>query len=85
MKSLKRLDELASDPAFKQTGWDSYGASPLDDRAVEAVRRFLLYEWDIVLCNDGGLQLEKHHSDCDIEVEFSQEGTITSIFARPAE
>lgn len=65
-------------------GWDSYGAPAIDARAIAAVRRFLRYRWAIVPSNDGGIQLEWHGGDVDIELEFGPDGRPMHLFAERA-
>lgn len=83
-RALARLDELAADPRLQQPGWADRGSQPLDARAIAAVRRFLAYEWAVVPCQDGGLQVERHHSGCDLEIVFAADGTVDDVFAQRA-
>jgi len=82
MTALKQLDILANDPALRVQDWDTYGADPLDDRAIEAAKRFLSHGPAIVPLNDGGIQLEWHIDDLDLELEFDKSGKPTSVWAR---
>ena len=60
-------------------GWDSYGAMPIDQRAIEAVQRFVTVAGCAVPLSDGGVQLEWHVDGWDIEIEFTPEGKIGGV------
>lgn len=79
--TLERLDALAARPDLRQQGWDSYGANPLDDRAIEAARAFLGYAWAVGPTSNGGIQLEIHCSGFDIEIEFDETGKAETASA----
>ena len=81
-RSLENVLEVAGNASLRSPNWDSYGAAPLQDGAIQAAQRFLLYAWQAVPTNDGGLQLERHDSHCDIEIEFGPDGTLLAIFSR---
>lgn len=54
-----------------EPNWDSYGAAPIDPRAVD--RAILMLDslagdWQPVPCSDGGVQLELHDDGFDIEI-----------------
>lgn len=81
MSAFKRLTQLTA-------GWDSYNAKPLASRAVR--RSFYLlpsllpYEGPgptVVPTRDGGIQLEWHGIDLDIEVKIPPSGQITYFIA----
>ena len=78
----QNLDRIANDPRLRVRGWDGYDAEPLDERAVEAARRFLRYAWDAVPTNDGGVQLERHDSGLDMEISWTPEGALDEVFTR---
>lgn len=82
MTEFEQLLDIAGDARFRHEGWDSYGAAPLDDRAVDAVRAFLSWRWAVVPINSGGLQLERHDSGCDLEIEFGADGRLLSIWSQ---
>lgn len=51
--------------------WDSYGAGPIDQRAID--RAILMLDslagdWTPVPMSDGGVQLERHDGGFDIEI-----------------
>lgn len=79
-RALRRLHELATDPSLRQPGWDTYGAAPLDDRAIDAARVFLQHAWAVVPTNEGGINLERHHSGLDLEIEFKADGSLEEPF-----
>ncbi len=56
------------------SGWDSYGAPPIDPRAIDSVEKMY-----VVPCSSGGVQLEVHRDGWDIEIEFRPDGTIKSV------
>ena len=65
-KKLKRISEL-------KENWDSYGAGPIDPRAVE-IAEFLLplyADFSIVPTNEGGIQFERHTKTESIEIEIT--------------
>ena len=53
--------------------WDSYGAVPIDPRAIAEAKRVqsVLTEYDAVPCPDGGVQLERHTHGYSVEIEIS--------------
>lgn len=54
--------------------WDSYGASPIDPRAIQAAID-LIYclpgTWVPIPCADGSVQLERHSGGFDMELLIS--------------
>jgi hypothetical protein len=78
---IEHLSKLAS-------GWDSYGAQPLDPRAVR--RAFELFslllnentpEPSVIPTRDGGLQFEWHRGGTDLEVTCDPMGAVTYYLA----
>jgi hypothetical protein len=63
------LSRLECDPSLRQRGWDGYDAAPLSTDAVEQARAFLAGA-SAVPTVAGGVQLEWHTPDADIEIEF---------------
>jgi hypothetical protein len=57
-----------------QPNWDGYGASPISEAAIQCVEKFA-----VVPTSDGGLQLELHRDDYDIEVEISPGGHVVYV------
>jgi len=60
--------------AHLEKGWDSYGARPIDQRAID--RAVLMLDslqgnWQAVPCSDGSVQLELHEGGFDIEITIS--------------
>jgi hypothetical protein len=76
-------EKQESDPYAKmatlQPNWDSYGAAPIDTRAIEAARSFEATFWRVPTCN-GGVQLEWHALDIDLEVAIASDGTVEGVF-----
>ena len=56
-----------------ENNWDSYGAVPINPKAIEIAKRIksVLIEFDAIPCPDGGVQLEKHLHGYSVEVEIS--------------
>jgi len=56
-----------------EDNWDSYGAVPINPKAIEIANRIksVLTEFDAVPCPDGGVQLERHANGYSVEVEIS--------------
>lgn len=79
-----RLLTLAADPTLREPGWDSYRAAPVTDAAVAAARKFLDYPWSAVPCADGGVQLERHDGESDIELTWDATGTLIDAHASAA-
>lgn len=55
-----------------EPNWDSYGAPPVDERAInKALKLIDLLEgpWSAVPCVDGNVQLEQHADGFDIEIQ----------------
>lgn len=54
--------------------WDSYGAPPIDERAIKKALEMLDLlpgPWSAVPCVDGNVQLEQHINGFDIEIQIS--------------
>lgn len=61
-----------------KANWNSYGAPPIDERCIQKAYelwRQLSGEWQVVPCNDGGVQLEQHREGFDIEITVSRAAT----------
>jgi hypothetical protein len=56
-----------------EPGWDSYDAKPITAAAIATVKAFAL-----VPQSDGGIQVEIHRDQFDIEIEITAEGKIHS-------
>lgn len=67
--------------------WDSYGAPPIDRKvlliacAVLARLVGLPYPWIVPMVN-GGICLEWHFNQRDIEVEITSEDTVDNVIAK---
>jgi len=79
--ALQRLARLAP-------SWDSYGALPLNPGAVRRIFGFLdMLLFDVPLAptvvpaRDGGLQLEWHRSDIDLEIKVPPVGPISHLLS----
>ncbi len=75
----EKLRELRSLPL----NWDSYGASPIADSAVQTslsvighLRRLNLPEPIVVPVPDGGVQFEWQNERCELEVEVRPDKTV---------
>lgn len=71
-----------------KANWNSYGAPPIDERCIEkafALWRQLDGEWQVVPCNDGGVQLEQHRDGFDIEITVNRAGLETPVTLSPSE
>lgn len=66
LKRLKHLSELKED-------WNSYGAPPIDIRAIKQAEFLLplLPDFCIVPTSDGGIQFERHTKTESVEIEIS--------------
>lgn len=63
-----------------KANWNSYGAPPIDERCIQKAYelwRQLSGEWQVVPCNDGGVQLEQHRGGFDIEITVNRAGLET--------
>ena len=68
-----RLTKIAKLPA----NWDSYGALPIDPRAIESARKLitaLSHPPQIVPTTEGGIQLEWHRDGIDFDLVIPAHG-----------
>jgi hypothetical protein len=68
-----RLEHFAT----LKADWDSYGALPIDPRAIECARRLLAvmsHEPQMVPTTRGGVQFEWHRDGIDVELDIPPEG-----------
>lgn len=72
---------LRDDASLRQRGWDSYGADPIQDAALDAADA-LYARWQAVPTNSGGVQLELHTSGWDIELEIGPDGQPRGALVR---
>lgn len=73
----KRLDVLAS----LKENWDSYGGSPITEKALR-IARLMLTAPTIVPMSCGGIQLEWHKNGMDIEIAINEDGVIDDTYIR---
>jgi len=66
----KQLDELAT----LEPNWDSYGAEPIDQRAIITARQ-MIDGICVVSLNDGGVQIE---IGC-VEIEIAPQGHVSTV------
>lgn len=72
----KRLDAIAAD--CREKGWDSYGADPTTDAALNtalALGRSL----DVVPTNDGGIQISMASEALSFEI--GPDGEVNNVYA----
>jgi hypothetical protein len=66
----KLLDDMLQLPQ----GWDSYGANPINPKAVKKAKELLdslpLWAWQCVPVATGGVQIELHEKGFDIEISI---------------
>ncbi len=81
--TVQALNELLSLPA----NWDSYGARPIDPKAVSFSLQLLSEVMSptvpaplVVPTNRGGVQLEWHTRGIDLEAEIQQLGNISICY-----
>lgn len=74
------LEQLAADPRLRERGWDGYRSEPLSDRAIAAARQFFA-GLSAVPCGDGGVQIEIHCHQFDLEIEFKPDGSQLALFS----
>ncbi len=89
----QRLTELS----MLQADWDSYGASPISDRAVDRARRFLselvkefpeagdISPYTVAPLPSGGVQLEWRGPQKALEIEISAAGRFSSLLVEDHE
>lgn len=69
-------DDTLDSFADLKKNWDSYGADPIDQDLLEAVKVFAdaLYsgQGTFVPMRNGGIQCEVHKDGYDIEIEFTK-------------
>jgi hypothetical protein len=68
-----RNDRVA-DLAVLGAGWDSYGAPPIDPRALETADAL----WIVATCR-AGIGIELHAGGFDIEIDILADGTVESV------
>lgn len=69
-------DDVLKDLVALKAGWNSYGARPLGDGAIQAIRNMY-----VVPCPSGGVTFEWHVNGFDVEVEFSPDGAVAMLVA----
>ncbi len=86
-----------TDLSMLQADWDSYGASPISDRAVDRARRFLselvkefpeagdISPYTIAPLPSGGVQLEWRGPQRALEIEISAAGRFSSLLVEDHE
>lgn len=77
---LREIAKLATD-------WDSYGALPIDQRAIDRARRVIAvmaHAPQIVPTTHSGVQLEWHRDGIEVEIVIADGGVIHSIYAEDA-
>lgn len=57
-----------------ESNWDSYGANPIAARAITTAQALTA-----VPMPHGGVQIELHAGQADIEIEISADGMVRSI------
>lgn len=57
-----------------EDNWDSYGASPISEKAIETASYLAI----VPVCN-GGIQIELHAGEAEIEIEIDEGGRVTSV------
>lgn len=85
LEHLQRLSRL-------EAGWDSYGASPLDQRALDAARRTILDLFGRLAnkavpeaarpLSTGGIQLDFEGAHGQLEVEVSPSGDLRALLVQ---
>lgn len=70
--------QLRQDLQLRNPNWDSYGAAPITELALNAVDQFQS-RWHATPCTDGGVQLEIHSHDVDLEITFNDQGKVVSL------
>ena len=93
LSSYQRLTELS----MLQADWDSYGASPISDRAVDRARRFLFHlmqefpeagdisPYTVAPLPNGGVQLEWRGPQKALEIEIDAAGRFSSLLVEDHE
>lgn len=83
MPTVNALQDLLRLPA----GWNSYGAVPIEPRAVVATIELMASTMDtdtpaphVVPTNRGGVQLEWHQPDVDLEIQVLAPGRFAVAF-----
>ena len=66
---------LRADNNLRLENWDSYGAAPLTDIALNTAD-LLHSRWIAMPTNDGGVQLELHTHGIDLEIEIGPDGKV---------
>jgi hypothetical protein len=69
-------ERLAALRALEEN-WNSYGAKPPDERAIKAIEDGL----SIVPMSDGGIQVELHIRDRDVEIVITPHGWLDSVLS----
>jgi hypothetical protein len=58
---------------------------PRSQRAAIEAATLIAQRWDVVPMNDGGVQLELHTHECDIEFEISPDGRVVDAYVKIGE
>lgn len=61
-----------------EPNWNSYGAPVISEKAIEAAKAFFEHA-NAVPTSQGGVQLEWHLKEADIELVFNDKGELTGF------
>jgi len=75
MSAPRIIDDWVTALRALRWNWNSYGAPPITEAAIEAMANFY-----VVPASDGGIQLEAHFGGKDFELEISPEGKMKAMF-----
>lgn len=78
MSNLRqKIEEIVEN--CSKPGWDSYGATPVDRRSLEAAVSFLEHAW-LGPSNDGGACLEESGGELEFIIEFRPDGLLDGVY-----
>jgi hypothetical protein len=89
--TLTLAEKLIAPLRALQTGWDSYGAPPINATALASATTLIevtagagLPEPVVIPCSDGGVSLEWHTGPDELSFKIDPKGSLVEVFRSDA-